>query len=226
MECRIDRIKEFWLDAAKRGDNLYLLELFCNFLGNFSDNNSDCFSVHTPLYPQNLTLLSICDSDGDSAIHWASYNGHSNTVRLLLILGALPNRPDAAGLRPLHQATLGGNFDCVRELTRRAFVPNDDRPNTTDDESQSTNLNARDRLGRSPRDVAREIGAHKIEEYLLAMDKELSVGRPLFMCFANVARKINLPFFVLIILTWLIGYPLYYLKVSIVSFNSVNPIFQ
>ena len=215
----IDRIKEVWLDAAKSGDNIYLLELFCNFLGKFSDNNSDCFLVHTPLYPPNLTLLFICDSDGDSALHWASYNGHFNTVRLLLILGALPNRPDAAGLRPLHLATLGGNFDCVRELTRRAFVLNNDHPSTTDDESQSTNLNARDRLGRTPRDVAREIGAKKIEDYLLAMDKELSFGRPLFMCFANVARKINLPFVALIILAWLIGYPLYYLKVSIIPFN-------
>lgn len=222
MDDIFDSIKEFWIDAAKRGDNLNLLELFCNSLLKSGGDNSPFHYSHPLFYPMNLSILAICDSDGDSALHWASYNGHSSTVRLLLTLGALPNRPDAAGLRPLHLATLGGNIDCVRQLTLRSFVPNGDRPNASDDESQSTNINSRDRLGRTPLEVAREIGASRIEQYLRALEKELSVRRPLFMCFANVARKINLPFFALILLAWVLGYPIYFLKVSLTIFYHVH----
>ena len=39
-----------------------------------------------PIFINLLSLLSV--QDGDTALHWASYNGHKDTVELLVQKGA------------------------------------------------------------------------------------------------------------------------------------------
>ncbi len=44
-----------------------------------------------------------------AALHWAAYKGYSDTVRLLLVLGASWGIADKEGCTPLHWAAIRGN---------------------------------------------------------------------------------------------------------------------
>ncbi|KAK9862688.1 hypothetical protein WJX84_002510 [Apatococcus fuscideae] len=53
--------------------------------------------------------LDAPDNDGRAALHWAAYKGYSDTVRLLLVLGASWGVADKEGCTPLHWAAIRGN---------------------------------------------------------------------------------------------------------------------
>nr|XP_043623013.1 probable protein S-acyltransferase 23 [Erigeron canadensis] len=56
----------------------------------------------------------VPDNDGRTPLHWASYKGFADTIRLLLFWDALQGKQDKEGCTPLHWAALRGNVEaCV-----------------------------------------------------------------------------------------------------------------
>ena len=56
------------------------------------------------------------DLDGRSALHWAAYKGHTDTVKLLIALGVPVNLQDNEGCTPLHWAAIRGNAESCTTL--------------------------------------------------------------------------------------------------------------
>ncbi|KAG9439884.1 hypothetical protein H6P81_020049 [Aristolochia fimbriata] len=56
------------------------------------------------------------DNYGRSQLHWASYKGFADTIRLLLFRDANPRRQDIEGCTPLHWAAISGNMDACTIL--------------------------------------------------------------------------------------------------------------
>ncbi|XP_042417823.1 probable protein S-acyltransferase 23 [Zingiber officinale] len=56
------------------------------------------------------------DNDGRSPLHWASYKGYTDVIRLLLFRDAYQGRQDGNGCTPLHWAALGGNLEACTVL--------------------------------------------------------------------------------------------------------------
>ncbi|KAL1193987.1 putative protein S-acyltransferase 23 [Cardamine amara subsp. amara] len=56
------------------------------------------------------------DNQGRSALHWAAYNGFTETVRLLLFRDACQNRQDNTGCTPLHWAVIKENVEACTLL--------------------------------------------------------------------------------------------------------------
>ncbi len=65
-------------------------------------------------------------------LHWAAYNGHTETCRLLLDKGAGIDTPDKLGATPLHWAAYNGHTATCRLLLERgASVNTPDKEGTT-----------------------------------------------------------------------------------------------
>ncbi|XP_010517465.1 PREDICTED: probable protein S-acyltransferase 23 isoform X2 [Camelina sativa] len=56
------------------------------------------------------------DNEGRSPLHWAAYNGFTDTVRLLLFRDACQNRQDNTGCTPLHWAVIKENVEACSLL--------------------------------------------------------------------------------------------------------------
>ena len=63
------------------------------------------------------TDINIVDSSGYTALHYASRNGHTELVNLLISYGACVNCVTKAGKdTPLHRAAYVGNLDVIKTL--------------------------------------------------------------------------------------------------------------
>ncbi|CAM6119554.1 unnamed protein product [Calypogeia fissa] len=58
------------------------------------------------------------DNDSRSPLHWAAYKGFSDSVRLLLFMGAYLRRQDKEGCTPLHWAAIRGNLEACTVLVQ------------------------------------------------------------------------------------------------------------
>ncbi|KAG0629567.1 hypothetical protein M758_1G113200 [Ceratodon purpureus] len=58
------------------------------------------------------------DHDGRSPLHWASYKGFADSIRLLLFMDACLDRPDKEGCTPLHWAAIRGNLEACTVLVQ------------------------------------------------------------------------------------------------------------
>eukprot|EP00850_Spirogloea_muscicola_P010504 SM000062S19890 [mRNA] locus=s62:242640:248293:+ [translate_table: standard] len=58
------------------------------------------------------------DNDGRSPLHWAAYNGFSDTIRLLLFMDAYLGREDKEGCTPLHWAAIKGHQEACTVLVQ------------------------------------------------------------------------------------------------------------
>ncbi|ESQ51112.1 hypothetical protein EUTSA_v10022988mg [Eutrema salsugineum] len=56
------------------------------------------------------------DNEGRSPLHWAAYNGFTETIRLLLFRDACQNRQDITGCTPLHWAVIKENVEACTLL--------------------------------------------------------------------------------------------------------------
>lgn len=65
----------------------------------------------------------IQDSNGYSALHYASLNGHTDCVKLLLMHEASANLPDNRGSSPLHLAAWAGHQEIVKLLLTQSNRP-------------------------------------------------------------------------------------------------------
>lgn len=74
---------------------------------------------HTELEKQfkfNYRDIDLPDVNGRTPLLWAAWRGKSQKVRILLELGADPNKKDIEGFSPLAKAAQSGYLDCVRAL--------------------------------------------------------------------------------------------------------------
>ncbi|KAA1081644.1 palmitoyltransferase akr1 [Puccinia graminis f. sp. tritici] len=60
--------------------------------------------------------LDSADREGHTALHWASYQGDSLSVDLLLSHRASVSARDLNGMTPLHWAVVKGNSTCIRQI--------------------------------------------------------------------------------------------------------------
>ena len=58
------------------------------------------------------------DDSGRTALHWAAYNGHSDLVRYLVVLGADVYHTDHLGCTALHCAACRGEAECCDLLVK------------------------------------------------------------------------------------------------------------
>ncbi|XP_059609731.1 ankyrin repeat and sterile alpha motif domain-containing protein 1B-like [Phlebotomus argentipes] len=81
---------------------------------------------------RRLPTSNVQDSNGYSALHYASLNGHTDVVRVLLIGDANPNIQDNRGSGPLHLAAWAGHHGIVKLLLGHNARPADANLLTTD----------------------------------------------------------------------------------------------
>lgn len=65
----------------------------------------------------------VQDSNGYSALHYASLNGHTDCVKVLLMHEASANLPDNRGSSPLHLAAWAGHQEIVKLLLTQSNRP-------------------------------------------------------------------------------------------------------
>ena len=153
--------------ACTRG-HLAALHFFVT--SNVSINTADQLRYRTPAllasqygFPllvlycvKNGAHLDIVDIDGDSAVHWAAYQGSTETIALLQYLGLNTNAPDAFGQTPLHLAALQGNLDTVQYLV----------------EELDADITALDEKERTPADLAEIKKRGRVVQYLKERDTQ------------------------------------------------------
>ncbi len=61
-------------------------------------------------------FVSSPDVDGRTPLHWASYKGYANTLRLLIVLEASLTLGDREGCTPLHWSAIRGNSEACTVL--------------------------------------------------------------------------------------------------------------
>ncbi|XP_024374636.1 protein S-acyltransferase 24 [Physcomitrium patens] len=64
------------------------------------------------------------DHDGRSPLHWASYKGFADCVRLLLFMDGYLDRADKEGCTPLHWAAIRGNLEACTVLVQAGSLEN------------------------------------------------------------------------------------------------------
>ncbi|KXS22457.1 26S proteasome non-ATPase regulatory subunit 10-like protein [Gonapodya prolifera JEL478] len=155
------------------------------------------FSAVSAMLSANPSLVRSRDEDERTALHWASSNGKSDLVTLLLERGAEVDAVDDAGWTSLMIATSSGHTDCVELVVRAGgesdvlkehahYVASKNRldiarillnPPT---DQKKANVNATDSSGQTPLHRAASRGYDKMVEILLdngaASDKEDKQG--------------------------------------------------
>ncbi|WCJ18128.1 Ankyrin repeat family protein with DHHC zinc finger domain [Euphorbia peplus] len=91
------------------------------------------------------------DNEGRSPLHWASYKGYADTVRLLLFRDASQGRQDKEGRTPLHWAALAGNVEACTVLVHAGT---------------KRELSVKDKAGLTPDQLARDNGYHNVAMFL------------------------------------------------------------
>jgi ankyrin repeat protein len=76
---------------------------------------------HTELENQfkfNYRDIDLPDANGRTPLLWAAWRGETQKVKVLLELGADPNKKDLEEFSPLAKAAQSGHLDCVRALVK------------------------------------------------------------------------------------------------------------
>ena len=73
--------------------------------------------MHCMVTRQNA-MWTAEDDLGRIALHWAAYNGHSDLVRYLVVLGADVYHTDHLGCTALHCAACRGEAECCDLLVK------------------------------------------------------------------------------------------------------------
>lgn len=144
----------------------------------------------------------LTDINGDTALHWAAYKGHPDSMRLLMYSGVDLQKTDNFGSTPLHLACLSGNMTCVRILS----------------EKNNLDLEPKDKNGKTPLMLAQSHRHGDVVKLLYNVIKKRSRWLPPLseacgMLFGGAGNsKGPLLFFFCSILLWC--YPMYMIRVS------------
>ncbi|XP_065883118.1 26S proteasome non-ATPase regulatory subunit 10-like [Dysidea avara] len=79
----------------------------------------DPFEMCSLVYVERLEVELLESNNGGRPLHYAADGGHSETVKLLMELGADINVEDEAGSTPLHYAAQSGSEDVVKMIIER-----------------------------------------------------------------------------------------------------------
>ncbi|XP_022748621.1 probable protein S-acyltransferase 23 [Durio zibethinus] len=96
------------------------------------------------------------DNDGRSPLHWAAYNGSSDTIRLLLFRDASQGKQDKEGCTPLHWAVIRGNAEACTVLVHAGT---------------KQELAVKDKAGFTPVQLAYDKGHRQIAVFLSNADR-------------------------------------------------------
>ncbi|GLJ30518.1 hypothetical protein SUGI_0604130 [Cryptomeria japonica] len=101
----------------------------------------------------------VPDNDGRSPLHWASYKGFTDCIRLLLFMDASQGRQDNEGCTPLHWAAIRGNLEACTVLVLSGT---------------KQDLVAKDKKGCTPAQIAVDRGHQHVASFLLNAQKKLN----------------------------------------------------
>ncbi|CAG8617309.1 1040_t:CDS:2, partial [Funneliformis mosseae] len=200
------------LHWATRNGHLPIVTLLINHGADPNLRDSQGFNgLHLATHSSNTMLvlyLIYQDMDIDTPdtlqhtpLMWAAYQGDPLTLDLFIRLGASISKVDTARFTPLHWAVTKGNQMCLRKLIEAG-----------------ADINAKEDNGKSPVDLAREMGAEKVWNRALSESGRTKSGdRKIYLFGQRTTHTIIylIPFLVLFfafqILTqypWFIGLPL------------------
>ena len=97
------------------------------------------------------TNIDLTDHDGRTALHWASYKGFADPVKLLICMEADVHRADKEGCTPLHWASIKGKSEAAHCLIQSGGI---------------NALTAVDCDGSSPAALAEQKGHHTLSHFL------------------------------------------------------------
>lgn len=95
------------------------------------------------LLMENSVYVDVCDSNGLTALHFATYNGHMNVINTLLDFGANVNQLSDDGLTPLSLAFIlfyGNNPQQTRNYALEHIDPIILNPRTTSTLTETNSL--------------------------------------------------------------------------------------
>ena len=104
------------------------------------------------------TNIDLTDHDGRTALHWASYKGFNDPVKLLICMEADVHRADKEGCTPLHWASIKGKSEAAHTLIQAGGI---------------NALTAVDCDGSSPAALAEQKGHHSLSHFLSRKYKTL-----------------------------------------------------
>lgn len=116
--------------------------------------------------------LTLCDNNGDNALHWAAYKGHVELLGYLsYVMKHSVDNQDNFGQTPVHLASLQGQFEAVEYLALDCHA----------------DISGKDRNGKTPLDLALSKDKLKVEIFLrrqlfpdlVSFLKSISTRRPM-----------------------------------------------
>ncbi len=84
----------------------------------FAAANGEISILEFLLTTVQIQNLNTKNSNGNSAIHWASLNGHPNCVQLLIDHGAIVTEQNGFGRTPFDEAYANQKMECCEILAR------------------------------------------------------------------------------------------------------------
>ncbi|KAK7097163.1 uncharacterized protein [Littorina saxatilis] len=155
--------------------------------------------------------LQLTDKDGDNALHWAAFKGHSELMRLLIYSGFNPRQKDNYWQTPLHLACINGNITAVKELC----------------EQDGVEIDLADKNGKTPLMLAVGRKHDQIIRYLKKEAKFRTSVLPRIDFWAIIFgppgnTKGPLLFFLVSVLLW--GYPMYVFKCLPQTYYELQPL--
>jgi ankyrin repeat protein len=84
-----------------------------------------------------MQSVDLCNSEGNSALHWACINGHEEAVRLLMEKNAEPSKLNSFDRTPVDEA-LDRQFQGVVDIIKSFSTPaeNDEVDDVEDDQGR------------------------------------------------------------------------------------------
>ena len=152
----------------------------------------------------------LTDINGDAAIHWASYKGHSEIIQILINSGVDLSKTDNFGSTPLHLSCLSGNIQSVKLLCQK----------------RNLDLQPKDKNEKTPLMLAQ---SHRHYEIVKLLQNEMKKKSRWFPALSEVwgwlfggAGNSKGPLFLFLVSVLLWGYPMYIIRCIPITWNTLR----
>ncbi|KAL8562189.1 hypothetical protein ACOMHN_005174 [Nucella lapillus] len=155
--------------------------------------------------------LQLTDLDGDNALHWAAFKGHSELLPLLFYTGFDPRQQDNYGQTPLHLACISGDLATVTELCNQDEVE----------------LDPKDKNGTTPLVLAKGRKHEQVVNYLKKAAQIRGNFLPKIDFWTIVfgpSGNTKGPLLFFVVAVWLWGYPMYIFKCIPETYTDLRPL--